>query len=205
MALDGPAALVRIDCGMSPGVGDSLGSLLRVRLDAGREIAEALLLDVSKVLGTSLDLTRTLNDVARLVVPHLADWCAIDLLSERGTLERAAVAHVDPAKVALAWDLWRRLPPGPDDPHRTYAVLRARRGERFEEIPDALLAASIPDPDLLALARSLGLRSSMCVPLVARPRARGAHARLGRVGAALRRGRHGLRRGVRAPHRRRRR
>jgi len=132
------------------------------------------LLRAGEVLGASLDLARTLDDVARLVVPHLADWCAIDLLSEGGALERAAVAHVDPAKVALAWDLGRRLPPRPDDPHGAYAVLRARRAERIEEIPDALLAAAIPDPEILAVARSLGLRSSMCVPLVARDRALGA-------------------------------
>jgi hypothetical protein len=42
IALDGPAALVRIDCGMSPGVDDSRGSLLRIRVEAGREVAEAL-------------------------------------------------------------------------------------------------------------------------------------------------------------------
>ncbi|MDO9020974.1 MAG: PAS domain-containing protein [Deltaproteobacteria bacterium] len=135
---------------------------------------QRFLLRAAEVLGTSLDLGKTLDDVARLVVPHLADWCAIDLLPEGGVLERAAVAHVDPAKVALAWDLGRRMPPRPDDPHGAYAVIRARRAERLEEIPDALLAASISDPDILAIARSLGLRSSMCVPLVARDRALGA-------------------------------
>lgn len=136
--------------------------------------AQRFLIGATEVLGSSLDLTKTLDDIARLVVPQLADWCSIDLLSEGGTLERAAVAHVDPTKVALAWDLWRRLPPRPDDPHGTYAVIRARRGERLEEIPDALLAAAIPDPEILAIARSLGLHSSMSVPLVARDRALGA-------------------------------
>jgi len=34
--------LFRIDCGMSPGVNDSQGALLRVRLDGGREVAESL-------------------------------------------------------------------------------------------------------------------------------------------------------------------
>ncbi|MDB4932919.1 MAG: Phytochrome, two-component sensor histidine kinase [Myxococcaceae bacterium] len=135
---------------------------------------QRFLIRAGEVLGASLDLTKTLDDVARLVVPSLADWCSIDLLSEGGALERAAVAHVDPAKVALAWDLGRRLPPRPDDPHGVYAVLRTRRPERIEEIPDALLAAAIPDPEILAIARSLGLRSSMCVPLVARDRALGA-------------------------------
>ncbi|MFO0610765.1 MAG: PAS domain S-box protein [Polyangiales bacterium] len=138
-----------------------------------REV-QRFLVEASNVLGTSLDLTRTLNDVAQLVVPHLADWCAIDMLTEQGGLERAAVAHVDPAKVSLGWELWRRLPPDPRDPRGVYGVLRTRRAERLEEIPDALLAETIPDPDLLATVRRLGLRSSICVPLVARDGVLGA-------------------------------
>lgn len=39
--------LFRIDCGMSPGVDDSRGALLRVRVDAGREVAESLAADGS--------------------------------------------------------------------------------------------------------------------------------------------------------------
>jgi len=45
--------------------------------------------------------------------------------------------------------------------------------ELFEDIPDDLLVASLPDPELLALFRNLGLRSSMSVPLVARDRVLG--------------------------------
>jgi hypothetical protein len=47
IAINGEAALVRIDCGMSPGVDDSRGSMLRVRVDAGHEVAEALAADGS--------------------------------------------------------------------------------------------------------------------------------------------------------------
>jgi PAS domain S-box-containing protein len=135
---------------------------------------QRFLAEAGKVLGTSLETTRTLNDVARLVVPELADWCAIDLLNEAGIFERLAVAHVDPTKVALARDLWRRRPPRPEDPSGLYAVARTRQAEFFEDIPDEMLVASIPDPELLALYRSLGLRSSMCVPLIARDRVLGA-------------------------------
>lgn len=135
---------------------------------------QRFLIEASRVLGTSLDLATTLSDVARLVVPHLADWCAIDLLTDAGELQRLAVAHIDPAKVALAWELWRLLPPKRDDPHGAYAVMRTRRAEMFEDIPDELLAASISDPEMLAVCRSLGLRSSMCVALVARDRVLGA-------------------------------
>ncbi len=131
------------------------------------------LADASVVLGASLDLGRTLGEVARLVVPHLSDWCAIDLLDARGTIERAAVAHVDPAKVELAWEIWRRLPPKPEDPGGVYAVVRTRSPEVHAVIPDELLVQSIPDPELLALFRSLGLCSSMCVPLIASDRVLG--------------------------------
>jgi PAS domain S-box-containing protein len=135
---------------------------------------QQFLAEAGKVLGTSLEPAKTLSDVARLVVPDLADWCAIDLVSEAGGIERLAVAHVDPTKVALAEELWRRSPPRPDEPHGVYEVVRTRRAEHFENIPDELLVASIPDPELLAIIRTLGLSSSMCVPLIARDRVLGA-------------------------------
>ena len=135
---------------------------------------QRFLIGAGMVLGTSLDLSTTLGDVARLVVPHLADWCAIDLLTDTGALERPAVAHVDPSKVALAQEISRRQPPKPDDSHGAYAVVRTRRAEVFEDIPDELLVASNPRSGAPALFRSLGLRSSMCVPLVVRDRALGA-------------------------------
>jgi PAS domain S-box-containing protein len=145
-------------------------------VDEARRVADEqhFLTEAGRVLGTSLDVGTTLKDVASLVVPHLADWCAIDLLTARGDIERAAVAHVDPKKVDLAWEIWRRLPARPDDPRGLAAVLRTREAEHLEDIPDELLVQAIPDPELLRIFRELGLRSSMCVPLVARDKVLGA-------------------------------
>ena len=56
-------------------------------------------------LSTSLDYRDTLANVARLAVPTLADWCAIDVMEEDGTVERLAVEHSDPEKVTLAYEL----------------------------------------------------------------------------------------------------
>ena len=56
------------------------------------------------VLGSSLDYEQTLTDVARLAVPRIADWCAVDIFVG-GRLERLALEHVDPLKVALAREL----------------------------------------------------------------------------------------------------
>ncbi len=88
---------------------DAAGRLLGMTainrdVTAQRRLEENLhfLAEASKVLGSSLDFRTTLATVARLGVPEVADWCAVDMLSEGGAIERLAVAHVDPEKVDWA-------------------------------------------------------------------------------------------------------
>ncbi len=134
------------------------------RHEAGlRFLAEA-----SKVLGEQLDVSGTLQKVAALAVPQFADWCAVDLLGEDGSLRRVAVAHADPAKVELARELHRRYPPDPGARVGAWNVLRTRRPELLPDIPDSLLQETVKDPELLRVVRDLGLRSYLGVPLVVR-------------------------------------
>jgi PAS domain S-box-containing protein len=129
----------------------------------------------SELLASSLDYEETLTNVAALAVPQFADWCAIDMVEEDGSIRRLAVAHVDPDKVQLAKELARKYPPDPEAAHGVPNVIRTRRPELFAEITDELLDNALGDtPELLEVLRALGLRSSMCVPLVARSRALGA-------------------------------
>jgi PAS domain S-box-containing protein len=126
--------------------------------------------DASTELAGLRDYQETLNRIARLAVPHFADWCAIDMLAEAGSLQRVAIAHVDPAKEQLARELQRRFPAdlgGPVAAGR-WNVLRTGRAERVREMTEQLLDQAVPDPDHRAALRSLGLRSYMCVPLAAR-------------------------------------
>jgi signal transduction histidine kinase len=53
-------------------------------------------------------------------------------------------------------------------------VLRTGKSELYEEISDELLTYAAKDPEHLALARALGLRSALTVPLSARGRTLGA-------------------------------
>jgi len=129
----------------------------------------------SELLSSSLEYERTLANVAALAVPQFADWCAIDMVERDGSLSRLAVAHVDPEKVRLAEELAERYPPDPNAPYGVPNVIRTREPELFSEIKDELLVeATRETPELLDLLRQLGLRSSMCVPLVARDRVLGA-------------------------------
>src|SRR5204863_7931639 len=52
--------------------------------------------EATELLSSSLDYSQTLTRVARLAVPRLADWCAVDMVGPEGEIERLAVAHEDP-------------------------------------------------------------------------------------------------------------
>ena len=147
------------------------------RLRAAAQAAEqraSFLAEAGRVLSSSLDYQKTLAQVARLAVPDLADWCAVDLLGERGALERLAVAHVDPSKVEWAHELQRRYPPDPDAPQGLYNVLRTGQSELYPEITDEMLVAGAKDEDHLRVLRELKFSSAMVVPLAAHGRTLGA-------------------------------
>jgi PAS domain S-box-containing protein len=91
-------------------------SIFRDITDRRREEQAArFLAAVSAELAGSLDLEVTLQRVASLAVPALADWCVVDLVDKQGELRRVAGAHPEPAMMALADELSARYP---DDRHR---------------------------------------------------------------------------------------
>jgi PAS domain S-box-containing protein len=132
------------------------------------------LADASAALAGLVDYESTLQAVARLAVPHFADWCAVDMLGEGGALRRVAVAHVDPSKVELAREMRRRYPPDPAAPQGVWNVIRTGKPELAGEITDEMLEAGVKDAGLLGLLRQLGLRSYMGVPLIVRGKVLGA-------------------------------
>jgi len=138
----------------------------------------------SELMSETLDLGQTLEQVAYLTVPRLADWCGIELLEEDGSISNAAVAHVDPEKVEFAEQLRNRYPPEPDAPTGVPNVIRTGRSELYPEVTDEMLEQTIDDPEQLRLFRELGLSSIMIVPLIARARTLGTltlvHAESGR-------------------------
>jgi PAS domain S-box-containing protein len=136
------------------------------------ELAQRFLAEASRVLAASLDHEKTLRAVARLAVPAVADWCAVDLVAGDG-VERVAVAHVDPARVELAREIHERYPPDPSSDTGVYGVLRHRRAELYRDVPDELLVQAARDEEHLALLRSVGLRSGMLAPMTLHDRVLG--------------------------------
>ncbi|MDQ3035533.1 MAG: GAF domain-containing sensor histidine kinase, partial [Myxococcota bacterium] len=132
------------------------------------------LAEASKTLAASLDHETTFRNVARLAVPALADWAVIDVARDDGSLQRVAVEHVDPQKVAVAHELHRKRPLHADDPFGPPRVIRTGEPEVTFEVTDAQIDASVPDREMREMLRSLGLRSTICVPLRTRDRIVGA-------------------------------
>jgi len=127
-----------------------------------------------QLASSSLDYKTTLENVARLAVPFLADWSAVDAINADGTLERLAVAHSDPVKVALAETLAVRYPEDPNAAYGVSQVIRSGRAEFVTDIPDEFLEKAAKDKEHLELIRSLGLRSYLIAPLSVQGRVYGA-------------------------------
>ena len=132
------------------------------------------LTEASKLLVSSLNYKEVLVQVAQRAVPMVADWCRVDLLREDGTLYPLIITHVDPEKVAWAYQLSEATPYDPDAPTGVAAVMRTKTSEFFPSIPDDLLAAAAKDEQELALIRSIGLSSAITVPLVVQEQGIGA-------------------------------
>jgi PAS domain S-box-containing protein len=146
-------------------------SLLDAQVRANARLR--LVVDAGALLSSSIEHEVTLANLAKATVPGFADWCAVDLVDADGSPKAVAIAHVQPEKVAYAQELRRQLPPRPGDPG-LMTVLATGKPELYAVVTDEILVASIRDEHTLAIARGLGMRSVIIVPLVAGGRIFGA-------------------------------
>ena len=125
----------------------------------------AFLAETTRTLSRSADYTQTLADVARLAVPEIADWCAIDLIDDSGALKRIAMAHRDPAKLEAARDFARRYPDAML-PASARDVIRSGEAAIVADVSPEWLAAHTPDVVQRNLLRTFELTSYVCAPML---------------------------------------
>jgi signal transduction histidine kinase len=133
----------------------------------------SFLAEASTILASSLDYESTLQAVARLVVPHLADWCAVDVTDSEERLARIAVAHAALPHDELLRRAGQLRPSEPHDPVGPFAVLRRGSSELAPHVPDDILGSLGGDDAGAEMLRQLGFASYMCVPLHGRDRVLG--------------------------------
>lgn len=131
------------------------------------EIAQRILAEAGRRLAAAVDLAQTLQAIADMAVPGLADWATVDLVEPRVGVRTVAVAHRDPAKVQLGWRVRQGWPTDVRGEQGLMAVLRTGRPLLLPEIDDALLVRRAQDAEHLALLREVGICSGMIVPMLA--------------------------------------
>lgn len=124
---------------------------------------QKFLAEAGNALSASPDYTQTLEHVARLAVPVLADWCLIDLV-EDGCPRRMALGrdeHADPKEAKQVAGCFLLDAPGAPGPAQ---VIQTGRAELVTDV-SARFASPPGSPRL---------RSYLCAPLIARDRILGA-------------------------------
>lgn len=129
------------------------------------ELVQRLLGDVGEALASSQDVHATLEQVADICVPELADWCAVSMPDEHHRIQTVAVAHSDPEKVALAERFAERSAVSIDEPGGTAQVYRDGTPLLVNDITDEMLVAGALDNEHLEVLRGLRMRAGLSVPM----------------------------------------
>lgn len=130
------------------------------------EKSARFLAEASAALASVVDYESTLQKVANLAVPFFADWSAVDVADEGGSLRRLAVAHQDPRQIHIVHQLMKLYPDDPKFPTGALVVFQTGQPQILEVITEEMLVQIAKDDRHLGMIRSLGLKSYICVPLV---------------------------------------
>jgi signal transduction histidine kinase/response regulator RpfG family c-di-GMP phosphodiesterase len=145
----------------------------RAEAEAARE-RFAFLAEASNVLAGSLEHHEIFQNLARLIVPKLADYCVIDMLEEAGSLRQAAVAHRDPLWEPQLRTLREKCPVDLTLPHGVGHVFRTGKSELCVEANEEFLRGLSCNDEHFNLMKQLGFACSIIVPLIGRSGTLGA-------------------------------
>ncbi len=130
--------------------------------------------EATAILNSKLDYDEILEQIARMAVPEMADWCAVDLVGPDHDLrDPVAVAHTDPEKVEMAREYRRKHPPD-EEVGGAAEAMHTGESAMLSEVPDELLRARARNDEHLDYLRRIEMKSVMVAPMSARGRTLGA-------------------------------
>jgi PAS domain S-box-containing protein len=145
-----------------------VGTVLDITDQKRSEARQQLLARLGADLLVAGDERVALQQIADAAVMGLADWAIVDVIEGDGLPHRAAMAHVDPAKLDVMRELAERYPPDPSRPTLGRQALATGRAQLFDRIDDAMIGAIAHDAEQARLGRAMGMRSAIAVPLQTR-------------------------------------
>lgn len=135
-------------------------------------VESEFLAEAGSLLADSLQYSDSLKQLAGLAVPYFADFCAVDLVTPSGQLERLVVRHRDAERTAAAEELHRAHPEDTSSPYTVGHAVRTGKPLLVERLP--LEMATTGSPRMRAAMNDLGIRSFLIVPMIVRGTGLGA-------------------------------
>ncbi|MFJ8591760.1 SpoIIE family protein phosphatase [Streptomyces sp. NPDC093598] len=126
----------------------------------------ALLAETTAQLTSTLDVEEALRRLVTLVLPRLADWAIVDLITERDEVWRTVVVHADGDTLVHHEDLQGPMPPVPEE--SPMPLSRALRGvasnlagpQTYQGPPDSGIAV-----EQRRLFEATGMHSAAIAPI----------------------------------------
>ena len=134
----------------------------------------SFMLSSAKILSNKVDFRTWLLEKAKLTVPSLADWCAIDVLNESSELERIAVIHQDPVMTEYLFEFEKLFPTTEKNSADLYTVIRTGEAQLVPVVTNEITRQGARSPEHLEAMERLGLRSMMTIPIFASGKILGA-------------------------------
>jgi two-component system, chemotaxis family, CheB/CheR fusion protein len=135
--------------------------------------AANMLSQASALLSTSLDYETTLESLACLSTAAFADWCAVDLVNEDGSIRHLTVSHANPVLRDLALQFQQAAFSEPEKSPGAPQALRLRKSVLLTDIAETRLTGIRPEAKITQLIGALGVRSLISVPLIVRDKVLG--------------------------------
>ncbi len=149
---------------LSVGVAEAAGEYIKYR-DQQVNTQKAnleFLAEAGQLVSSSLDYRSTLNRLTGLIVPRLADWCAVHV--EGDSAREMPLAHVDPAKLEPLREIFQRFPLASDATQGYAHVIRTGEAQWVRDA-ESNLESVAESPEHRGLLRRIGTCSWMVVPL----------------------------------------
>ena len=146
-----------------------IGTVLDITDQKNAEARQRVLARLGSELLVAADEQLALQRLTDAAVAELADWAVVDVIEpDRRTARRVAMAHADPAKLDAMREMATRYPPDPSRPTLGREALATGKAQLYSHVDDALIASMAHDEAQGRLARVMGARSAMVVPLQTR-------------------------------------
>lgn len=134
----------------------------------------AFLADASSVLSASLEYQETFQNLARLIVPRLSDFCLVHATDGNGPLRQVAVAFRDQGEASALRRIADKFPESAAATHGSAQVFRTGEAKIACDMSDESLKELFENAEDREMIRTLAVSSFIAVPIRTRDKILGA-------------------------------